>query len=351
MLAAACAIAFGGWLVGRSSTNASDRALDAEPAAADAAQRDDAALAEPRVRRPPRAAPDRPLPPIDTPLRDVIADLQQRANAGEAAASCRLAAEMEYCDNMRTRLAGNATLLRRANAMGDMAENAGSPPRMAGMRAAQQAIIAQSEKLLADSEHCAGAPEFSADQRVHHWRAAAFAGNVAAQRHYAVGNAFRLNDSLDNLDELRTYRGEAEDMAWRAVKAGDLPATLALAHAYSPAQQTPRRYLLAQSVRPDAARALSLFLLVQARTQSNRDMPAQARAPLTFAIQELEEDLAPEIRAQARRDAEAYARDIPAGESDDRSVARAFFGGTPYVSREQCDGSPPAAPAGADAGS
>ncbi len=66
-----------------------------------------------------------------------------------------------------------------------------------------------------------------------YWRSAALGGNVAAMRHYAVGNAFRMNDTLDNLDALRVYRSEAEAIAQRAVAAGDLITAMTLANAYS----------------------------------------------------------------------------------------------------------------------
>ena len=34
---------------------------------------------------------DQPLPPVETPLRETLADLQRRADRGEAGAACRLA--------------------------------------------------------------------------------------------------------------------------------------------------------------------------------------------------------------------------------------------------------------------
>ena len=40
-------------------------------------------------------APSGPLPPLDTPLRDALPELRRRADAGEADAACRVAAEMD----------------------------------------------------------------------------------------------------------------------------------------------------------------------------------------------------------------------------------------------------------------
>lgn len=343
-LLAGALLVTGGWLAGRagtqpiptaaSATGASGTGLEPEspPASTRTAPNAAAANAAP--------AADRPLPPTTAPLREILAELRGRANAGEGAAACRLAAEMDYCENIRGRLAGEAAALRRSSWLEEALKKATSPEQQKGLRAAQGAMVAKSERLLEESRHCEGTPEFSADERVRHWRTAAQAGNVPALRQYAVGNAFRLNDSLDNLDELRTYRAEAEAMAWRAVKAGDLPAAMALAQAYSPVPQGGRRYLLAQSVRPDAARALGLSLLVQSRMGEGPRLPRGMPNPVTTAIEDLESELTADAVARARRDAAEYDRDFPASETLDRqaSMRLLFGGGTPDIGRHQCGG-------------
>lgn len=341
MFAAAFAVGFGGWLAGRSSAlGHSPTETGAPPTRTDTVESPPTPSTQLRPDRS-RALPDRPLPPVDAPLREVLSDLRKRADGGEAAAACRLAAEMEYCNDIRARLESNSRLLRHSQASYDALQDARGARMTAALRAAQRSMIARSEQLLEESEHCSDVPQFDADERVRYWRSAAHSGNVVAQRHYAVGNAFRLDDSLDNLDELRVYRGEAEAMAWRAVRAGDVPTTLALAQAYSPSPPTPRRYLLAQSVRPDAVQALALLLLAQSRIRSGAAMPAQRSAPIALAIQELEEALPPEQRARARRDAADYNRSIPASEPDSSSVNRSFYG-TPLVQRHECSDVPAA---------
>lgn len=339
LFAAAVAIGATGWLAGRTSTLAISPAVEqAEAARVDAVAFDTAAAAaSTSASGRARAVPDRPLPPIEAPLRETLADLRKRADGGEAGAACRLAAEMEYCNGMRRRLESNTTMLRRSESSFDAIKGVRDPSMVAGMRAAQRTLIADGEQLLAESEHCSDVPHFHPDERVRYWRAAAMAGNVAAQRHYAVGNAFLLDDSLENLDELRVYRSEAEAVAWRAVNAGDLPTTLALAQAYAPVQQSPRRYLLAQSVRPDGVKSLALLLLVQSRIRSASPPPsAMPGTPIAIAIQELEDVLQPEQRERARRQAADFHRSLPRSEAEASAVNGAFFHGTQMLKRQQC---------------
>jgi len=76
---------------------------------------------------------------------------------------------------------------------------------------------------------------------------------------YAVGNAFSVNNILDSIDELKTYKESAEAMAHQAAMAGDGGALLSLAGAYSPENQVGLRSFLAQAVRMDLTKALALY--------------------------------------------------------------------------------------------
>lgn len=82
---------------------------DATPAAKDEAAHVDAAatarneVATPAAPGAATAAPAgtaaavAPLPPLDAPLRDILPALEQRARAGDSAAACRLALDIELC--------------------------------------------------------------------------------------------------------------------------------------------------------------------------------------------------------------------------------------------------------------
>ncbi len=225
---------------------------------------------------------DAPLPDLSLPLRDTWQRLKQRADGGDAKASCRLAAELEFCDQVRQRLDAASAMLADHEAIASSA-GASGPEATAQERARRQALTNASEDVLGLSQHCEGVPAFTPQDRVRYWRAAALGGNVAAMRHYTVGNAFRLNETLENLDALRLYRSEAETIAKRAVAAGDLPTTLALAAAYSPQPRSGRRFYLAQVVEPDPARALALYLHVQDRLRGGPPLAPAARSASSCA--------------------------------------------------------------------
>lgn len=333
------AVAGLGWWSGRATAPEPDTAVGADAQGSQPSS--DASLpvssTDARQAARPRT-PDAPLPDLATPLRDTWQGLKQRADAGDSGAACRLASELEFCDHIRQRLDAASAMLADRDAMGAPANSADDDA--ARQRDMRQAIAVSSERLLEQSRQCEGVPVFSPQDRVRYWRNAALGGNIAAMRHYAVGNAFRMNDTLDNLDALRVYRSEAETLAQRAVDAGDLATAMALASAYSPHRRGNRRYLLAQSVQPDAARSLALYLHVQQRVQADTAVPEPARKRLARAIQALEADLSPADLSQARTQAARY----PAGASlSPRERGMLLYvdrGGTPSINRQECAPTP-----------
>lgn len=324
-----------GWWGGRTSLPAAEKTADTGPVA-------DAALASSGVSAPPSLdadaprprRPDAPLPDLATPLRDTWQDLKHHADAGDAGAACRLAAELEFCDGIRQRLDSASAMLANRDVRTDLP--GASDEEIAARR---RALTTGSERLLEQSRHCEGVPAFSPQDRVRYWRSAALGGNVAAMRHYAVGNAFRMNDTLDNLDALRVYRSEAEAIAQRAVAAGDLITAMTLASAYSPHRRGNRRYLLAQSVQPDAGRALALYLYVQQRAQAGTPLSEPMQRRMTGMIRTLEADLSPEALGQVRAQAARYPATAPLSPRE-RSLLTYVdrSGNTANINREDCAG-------------
>ncbi|QQP96895.1 hypothetical protein [Lysobacter enzymogenes] len=303
----------------------------------------------------------RPLPSTETPLRLILPELQRRA-ASEPAAACRLAAEMEYCEGLRTRLAGAENNL-------DMFERQlESMPQDTQQQRDQRQRMAESyqgmtERLLTQSEHCAQVPPISAEQRAAYWRRAALAGVPAAMRHYASGNAFRYQDVLDNLPGLATYRGEAESIARAAAQRGDARMLASLAYAYSPQREGMRRNFLGQSVQTDPVESLALFL------QLRDSLPAQdaggaaptgpgrgprgrgefnSREMIDAQIRSLSRDLSPEQASQARERAAQRAQEwtrpsmpTPAGANAGANMSSMFVmqgGFVPDAQRQECEG-------------
>lgn len=325
------AIAIGGlgWWIGRTHSPAT-RASDTADATASAAP---TARANPAI--PERAAstprsPNRPLPDLQLPLRDVLSDLRARANAGEPDAACRLAAEMEYCDRIATQLTSISEAIKSTNVRLPQGTRM-TPELQATIRQTQQTMAAGAERMLEESAHCEGVPAVSANQRLQYWRTAAVGGNVVAMRHYAVGNAFRMNETLENLDNLRVYRREAETFAKRAVAAGDLSTVLALAAAHNPAQPG-RRYLLAQAVTPDRPQALALYLYAQSLMRDEARF-ATLRSFIDQTVRNLEQDLDATSLARARAQAADHMRAQPTLSA---SVQGAVFGHTRDVERHEC---------------
>lgn len=196
-----------------------------------------------------------PLPPIGTPLRSVFADLRRRAEMGDPRAACRLAAELQRCENLHEQVASYDEQLWKL----EQDRRTTSDAERAGLPAREASLEAIGDSLLTLVKDCEGAPQLSAAERVALWRQGALAGQPAALANYAVGNAFKLRDLLEVVPELERYRREAEGMALQAAAKGDLRTSLVLAAAYSPRRDSGGRIFLAQVVTPDIARSLALY--------------------------------------------------------------------------------------------
>ncbi|ALN91198.1 hypothetical protein [Lysobacter gummosus] len=301
----------------------------------------------------------RPLPSVDTPLRLILPELQRRA-ANEPAAACRLAAEMEYCDSLRQRLAG------AESGVDNFERQLERMPQDTPQQREQRKRMADSyqnmtDKLLTQSEHCADVPTLSAEQRAGYWRRAALAGHPAAMRHYASGNAFRQQQLLDSLPALATYRGEAESIARTAAMRGDARMLASLAYAYSPRRDSMRRNFLGQAVKSDPVESLSLFLqLLDSLPPTQPDAapagprpgfgrsPSSQREMVEAQIRALTRDLPPDQANRARERASERAQSwsragVPrapaAGGESGASDMTPFLlqGFVPDVQRQECD--------------
>ncbi len=215
-----------------------------------------------------------PLPPLGAPLHHSFAQLKRRADTGEPAAACRLAAELERCNNLMTRLSAVEAATRRREAILKMrpADGAWHADTLAAMDDANRAAV---NALAAESEHCDQAPQLGAVARAAYWRTAALGGHIPAMRHYAVGNAFQWRELLNALPALTLYRAEGERIARQAAAAGDTATILALAAAYSPRDADSRGHFLAQIVREDAPESLALYQLLRRSVEAS---PVAGRA-------------------------------------------------------------------------
>lgn len=236
----------------------------------------------------PQPPPSTSLPAIEAPLGLVIDDLRRRAAAGEAGATCRLASEYVQCEKVADRrgeldrwLAERRRALDHIDALELKREAAANIDRELALR---------DEQIGEIEEHCKDVKLPDARTTTRLWRAAALAGDPAAMRQYASGNAFPWDGMLDALPELATYRQEAEHIALVAARRGDLDMLIALAGAYQGADGGGRS-LLQQAVRPDPAMALAMYRHIDATLRRH----GSAEENITFEVGERIADLEAEL--------------------------------------------------------
>lgn len=218
-----------GWWSGRASITSSSEPADAPSAVPDAVPDTVVTTSSPGSRAS-LATAGQPLPDLSAPLRTILPELKRRADGGEPGAACRLAAEMELCEDIRRRLDEAATNLNLQGSWGGPL----SAKQQDMRRNMQQREAERSERLLQESTHCEGVPAFSSRERVHYWRSAAMGGSLAAINYYVMGRPFRPENTLADLDALQQFQHEAATIAERGVASGDIQTTIALAEAYSP---------------------------------------------------------------------------------------------------------------------
>lgn len=266
------------WLGRRSALNQPAMPLSPElPAEANAAR---TAASRSGPDQPVRADGARaPLPPQDTPLRLIQAELTARAQDGDAGAACRLAAELQRCEQVQRSLREFDTQLERSERYLATMQDAAQREKL--RQQIDSASVQHGERVFRDADSCEGITQLSLEARVGYWRQAALAGNRGALLQYASGNAFQWRTLMEVLPQLQVYRQEAETLALRAAAAGDLRAVLALAAAYTPQEGASTRNLLSQSVKPDPARAVALYRFAEAAmAASDQALPESARKGL-----------------------------------------------------------------------
>ncbi|MDR7136112.1 hypothetical protein J2X06_003330 [Lysobacter niastensis] len=185
-------------------------------------------------------------------LKDDYPQLIARSQNGDARATCQLATNLDFC-------AGAEEDAKRLGEARERIEqiNTSNPSK-------QGTLATFTELARLRGEYCVGVPTASPSERVRYWRRAAMAGHLPSLLHYASGRAFRSNETLALLDELKAFRSEALPMMKEAATSGSFQANVMLARVYSPERPPNRAALLEQAVgKKDKAKALAYFMVAE----------------------------------------------------------------------------------------
>lgn len=203
-----------------------------------------------------------PLPPLDAKIADIYDTLKARAERGDGKAACRLAIELQQCV---WREAIIQDLDRATRRMENRPPSGNTDPRQAEWESRMLDMAQrQVDYAAALDARCKGLSDAQVAGHVDWWRTAALSGHVPSLVHYAKGDAFRLNATLDNLERLGTYKNDAERLMRAAAAAGSPEALQQLLIAYAP-ERSPRGTLLQQAIAPDPAEAQAILRLMQER--------------------------------------------------------------------------------------
>lgn len=153
-----------------------------------------------------------PLPPKETPLKDVLAQLQARADAGDHKAACRIALDLRSCRQAIGTLDFQDKLMQRRIEMDEDQETD---------------LLQSMENSLQRTEGCEGLP--SGDKLMWKYtRQAARAGNVAVMEAYGFDAMNTVLGSDLGAAELKPLLAERDLMLLTAARAGSVSARQAL---------------------------------------------------------------------------------------------------------------------------
>ena len=169
----------------------------------------------------------RPLPALGMPVAVMFSELKQRADRGDALASCRLAVELIEC-NQVTQFAGISAMQNAAASEHDLAA--------AGMEEAADHIAAMQLQQFEAEKRCAGISEGQRDLAGIYLAQAASAGVGEALIRYSEGQGLRTQNSIFGMlrdPGFDQWRRDAPRFLHKALLNGEPSAAVILMSAYS----------------------------------------------------------------------------------------------------------------------
>jgi hypothetical protein len=172
------------------------------------------------------------LPPVDTALASVIAELKRRSEGGDVHANCRLAFELHRC-------AGLEPLQRSINMQKPLDEDLLSLlhpiERERRIKAFEQRMRSLDSRLRHLERVCAGVPDKDIETAWRYHLFAAQAGHVPSMVRWVAAPPLEpiRGTPLSNLDGWIAYRDNARQWLDAAIEAGDIHAFEVAAHAHA----------------------------------------------------------------------------------------------------------------------
>lgn len=256
----------------------------ARPAAVAQAAGDKAHLAV----LPPAPPESAPLPPLNTPVAQVLDSLKSAARGGDARAACRAAFELERCHELRA-------LQTSISTFRDLAERPGIGPELAKR---YTAIAEREQSRFVDTKRlCEGVGAGDAQDAWRYLLQAARAGHGPSMARFASRRVFSDADPVAALDGLIAYRNEGPSFLARAAQAGYPEAYEQLAFAYVTGKD------LGLGVPHDAIRGVAYYTALMRVATSDEN--ARLQRAVDYAIQN--DNLGAQEVARARAMAEPLA--------------------------------------------
>ncbi|MBN8884146.1 MAG: hypothetical protein J0I77_00365 [Rudaea sp.] len=175
------------------------------------------------------------LPPPGTPLKDTFADLQARADAGDAAAASRLFRDLNNCSRLPTllwRIAGATDRVTAQKTEGM------SVPQLRTYQMQLDGVEMRQREAQKIKDLCAGVDDGMLGDLGASLAQAAQLGDVDARACYlGRGPTYDPRSMLDRPDAIQSYRSSAQSMIDAGIAAGDWRVVNLLKSAYEPGAQ------------------------------------------------------------------------------------------------------------------
>jgi len=231
---------------------------------------------------PPAIVKGATLPPPGTPLKDMFASLQARANAGDANAASRLVRELDRCNRLgdaesNTAAATNELTRNKTDGM--------TPAQLRTYQTLLDTMEVRQDVLRKNQAICAGVTDAMRETLVPNIAQAARLGDEDARSCYLDrGPLYDPASLLKHPESLRSYAGNARSMIDAGLAAGDWRVVDLLQRAYQPGEQD----LLAGMLGADPVQHYRYLKLYRLGAEPHRvakldQQIAQATAGLTSA--------------------------------------------------------------------